>query len=127
MKTIKGLLYTKEHEWIKTEGNRVFIGITDFAQEALGGIVFVELPKVGTQLSAGVVLGTVESVKTVSDVYSPVAGKVIEVNSILEDEPEKLNEAPFENWLAVLEVKSEVPIEGLMDAAGYEAFCKEEE
>ncbi len=125
MKIIEGNLYTKDHEWIRVEGERATVGITDFAQHSLGEIVYVELPSVGAQLAAGDALGVVESVKSASDIFSPIAGDILEINEALSDTPEKLNEEPFESWIAVLKIGA-VP-EGLMDAAAYKAYCDSEE
>ena len=126
MRTSEGLRYTKEHEWVRFENGTATIGITDFAQHSLGEIVYADLPHVGDEITAGGVLGTVESVKSVSDVYSPVAGKVAKVNSALEDNPGAINEDPYGNGLAVLETAGGEP-EGLMDAREYDAFCAKEE
>ena len=120
--------YTKEHEWIELEGNRAKVGITDHAQSELGDVVFVELPAVGTSVSKGDTLGTVESVKAVSDVFSPLDGKVVEVNSALEDAPETINSDPHgAGWLAVLEVEDTGQMDALLDAEAYEKFIAEEE
>ena len=127
MADIKGLKFTKDHDWVRQEGNRLTVGITDYAQNALGEIVFVELPEVGDELAAGDVLGTVESVKTVSDVCTPVAGKVVEINENLNDEPGRINKAPYDNWIAVIETANGGEPDGLMDADAYAAFCSEEE
>ena len=126
MKTIKDLMYSKEHEWVKVEGNKAYIGITDYAQQALGDIVFVELPEVGDEMNAGDLLGTVESVKSVSDIYSPVSGKVVEVNEELEDAPEAINEDPYGSWIAVIELSDTTELEELMDEDAYIRFCDEE-
>jgi len=127
MKVLEGLKYSKDHEWVKIEGNKAWIGITDFAQHSLGDIVFVELPEIGSELNKGDVLGVVESVKAASDVYTPVSGKVVEVNEELGDSPEKINEDPYESWIAVIEIGDISETEELMDADDYERFCKEEE
>jgi glycine cleavage system H protein len=120
------LKYSKEHEWVRVEGNRAVIGITDFAQAELGDIVFVELPEVGTSLSANQTFGTVESVKTVSDLFAPVSGKVVAVNSALADAPEKVNEAPYgDGWMIVVEMSNADELNALLDAAGYEAHIAE--
>lgn len=126
MSVLKGLRYSKEHEWVRFEGNRAFIGITDHAQNSLGDIVYVELPEIGAVLQESDVLGVVESVKAASDVYSPIAGKVVQINEELTEHPEKINEDPYENWIAVLETEDASGIEALMDEAEYEAFCREE-
>ncbi len=113
--------YTKEHEWADLEGTQAKIGITEHAQSELGDVVFVELPAVGTQLKKGDNLGTVESVKAVSDIYSPLSGKVIEVNTKLESAPETINQDPHgEGWLVVLEVDDSSEADHLLDAASYE-------
>ena len=113
--------YTKEHEWVDLEGARAKIGITEHAQSKLGDVVFVELPAVGTQLKKGDNLGTVESVKAVSDIYAPLSGKVIEVNTKLESAPETINQDPHgEGWLVVLEVADSSEADHLLDAASYE-------
>ncbi|MEL7603834.1 MAG: glycine cleavage system protein GcvH [Bacillota bacterium] len=124
MQIINGLLYTKEHEWVKVEGSRATIGITDHAQEHLGEIVFVELPEAGNELEAGDILCVVESIKAASDVYTPVSGTVVEANDALTAAPEKINEAPYENWLAVVELSDEAELDGLMDAEAYRAYCE---
>jgi glycine cleavage system H protein len=118
------LLYTKEHEWVeKLSDNVVRVGITDFAQDQLGDIVFVELPKTGTSVRADDSIGSVESVKTVSDIFSPVSGKVTAVNSALEGSPELVNNAPFgEGWMVEVEVSGADALEGLLTAAEYEAY-----
>lgn len=113
--------YTKEHEWVDLEGTQAKIGITEHAQSELGDVVFVELPAVGTQLKKGDNLGTVESVKAVSDIYAPLSGKVIEVNTKLESAPETINQDPHgEGWLVVLEVADSSEADHLLDAASYE-------
>ena len=126
MKIIDGIKYTKEHEWVKIEGNEAKIGITDFAQHNLGDIVFVELPKVGADFKAGDSIGVVESVKSVSDIFSPIHGTVFKVNEALSEKPEKLNEDPYGSWIAVLKVKEIKEDSGLMDSAAYAAFCETE-
>ena len=119
----EALKYTEEHEWILFEEGMATVGITDFAQDQLGDVVFVELPEVGAQVEAGKPFGVVESVKSASDVYSPVAGTVDEVNESLLDSPETVNVEPFgSGWLVLL--KSDGPIEDLMDANAYEAFLE---
>jgi glycine cleavage system H protein len=118
--------YTREHEWIKVEGETGKVGITDYAQHELGDVVFVELPKVGTKLKAGQTLGTVESVKAVSEIYSPVSGEVIEVNSALSDSPEKINaDAHGAAWLVKLKIADKRELAALMDAPAYEAYIAE--
>jgi glycine cleavage system H protein len=115
--------YTKEHEWILVEGGTGTVGITDHAQEELGDIVYVDLPKVGAQIEQGKSLGSVESVKAVSDVYSPVSGEVTAVNPALADKPETLNSDPHgAAWLVKLKLAAPAEAEGLMTAAGYQAY-----
>ncbi len=118
------LKYTKDHEWIKMEGDIAVIGISDFAQDALGDVVFINLPEVGDEVTAGESFGDVESVKAVSDVNSPVTGVVLEVNEELSVSPENLNSDPYGSWIIKVEKITET--EELMDAAAYEAFCAEE-
>jgi glycine cleavage system H protein len=121
-----GLRYSKEHEWIKVEGNVGTIGITDYAQHSLGDVVFVELPPVGRVLKAHEQFGVVESVKTVSDLYSPVAGKVVAVNEALEGTPETVNNSPYEDgWIMKIELSNPADVDALLDAAAYEAHIKE--
>lgn len=115
-----GLKYSEEHEWARIEGNRITIGITDFAQSELGDIVFVELPNVGDTVEFGEPFGSVESVKTVSELYAPVSGKVLEVNSALLDSPEKVNESPYnEAWMIVVEISDAAELEKLWTAEKY--------
>jgi glycine cleavage system H protein len=118
--------YTKEHEWLKLDGGTGTIGITDHAQQALGDIVFVELPKVGAELVAGNSFGTVESVKAVSDLFAPVSGTVTEVNGELATAPEKVNSEPHTAWMVKLALKNPSEAQGLMSAAEYDAFVAEE-
>ncbi len=114
--------YTKEHEWVQIEGTRARVGITDHAQAELGDVVFVELPSLGTVVKKGGHLGTVESVKAVSDVFAPLSGKVVAVNSDLESSPETVNQSPHaDGWLVVLEISSPSEANDLLDAAAYEA------
>jgi len=122
------LKYSKDHEWVLVEGNKAKIGISDHAQDALGDVVFVELPEEGDEVTANESFGTVESVKAVSDVYSPVSGKVVEVNEALLDSPELINSDPYgEGWMIVVELDDASQLDGLMSAEEYEAFLKEEE
>lgn len=125
--TPKDLRYSEEHEWAKAEGNQVRIGITDFAQSELGDIVFVELPEIGAELSANEPFGSVESVKTVSELYAPISGKVVEINTELEDSPELVNEAPYEKaWMIVIEPTDMSELENLMTAEKYEEMINED-
>jgi glycine cleavage system H protein len=124
--TPKDLKYTKEHEWVRVEGNRAYIGITDFAQSELGDVVFVELPETGTEVEQNSTFGTVESVKTVSDLYVPVSGKVVEVNTELVDSPELVNEDPYgKGWMIVVEMKDPTELDTLLTAEQYEAAIQE--
>jgi len=126
MTTPKELRYSEEHEWVKVEGGNARIGITHFAQSELGDIVFVELPEVGTELKADEPFGSVESVKTVSELYAPVSGKVVEVNEELSDSPEYVNESPYEKaWMIVIEPSDSSEIEQLMTAEQYEEMTNE--
>ena len=118
------LKYTKDHEWMKMEGDIAVIGISDFAQDALGDVVFINLPEVGDTVTAGESFGDVESVKAVSDVNSPVTGVIVAVNEELADSPENLNSDPYGSW--IIKVENITDTEELMDAAAYEAFCTEE-
>ena len=118
------LKYTKDHEWLKMEGDIAVVGISDFAQDALGDIVFINMPEVGDTVTAGEALGDVESVKAVSDVNSPVTGVVVAINEELVDAPETLNSDPYGAW--IIKVENITEEEELMDAAAYEAFCAEE-
>ena len=116
--------FTDQHEWVRVEGATADIGLSDYAQSSLGDIVFVELPAVGDQLSAGESFGTVESVKAVSELYAPISGKVVEVNAALEDAPELLNENAHENWIIRVEVGDSGELDALMDETAYGEFCK---
>ncbi|RDW20930.1 glycine cleavage system protein GcvH [Oceanobacillus chungangensis] len=121
------LLYSKDHEWIKKEGNNVRIGITEFAQDELGDIVFIELPEVDDEVSGDEPFGSVESVKTVSELYAPVGGKVVEVNEELEDNPEYVNESPYEKaWMVVVELSDESELDELLTAEQYKAFIEQD-
>ncbi len=115
--------YTKEHEWIDANGA---VGITDYAQSSLGDIVYVDAPKVGASVTAGAAFGSVESVKAVSDLFSPVSGKVIAVNEELKTTPDKINENPHGTWIIKVELANPKELDGLLDAAAYEAFIAEE-
>jgi len=122
----KDYKYTKEHEWIQVNGNTALVGITDHAQEALGDIVFVELPKVGAQLEAGKSFGTVESVKAVSELYAPASGKVLEVNEALNQSPENVNKDAHAAWMIKIELSKPGETGGLLSANDYEKFVAEE-
>jgi len=121
------LKYTEEHEWVLVEEDVVTIGITDFAQEQLGDVVFVELPDVGDHFDTGKSFGVVESVKAVSDVYAPVSGEIVEVNEDLPDEPEVLNNSPYEDgWMVKLKLTDTAELNELMDAAAYQEFVEKD-
>ena len=123
----KDLKYSKDHEWVKVEGNIATVGITDFAQDQLGDVVFVEAPEVGAELAAGDGMGTVESVKAVSDVYSPLSGKVVEANEELADAPQLINEDPYaKGWIAKIEIADTAEVAALLDAAAYEEVVTQE-
>ncbi len=123
-KVIEGLYYSESHEYVKVDGNVGYIGITDYAQHALGNVVYVDLPDVDDEVTAGEEFGAVESVKAASDIISPVSGTIIEVNEALDDEPELLNKDAFGNWIIKVELSDKSELDGLMDAKAYEAFCE---
>ena len=121
------LKYTEEHEWALLEGDLVSIGITDFAQHQLGDVVFVDLPAVGERVEAGKAFGVVESVKTVSDVYAPISGEIVEINSELLDAPETVNNSPYDDgWMVRIRPDDAADLDALMDAASYQDFIEEE-
>ena len=123
----RSLRYTKDHEWARQEGNRVVVGITDYAQKELGDVVFVELPEVGTTIEAMGTFGVVESVKAVSDLYAPVSGTIVEANTILEDQPELVNASPYgQGWMAVIEAANTEEFQQLLTAAEYQAYVAQE-
>lgn len=126
MKLIEGLYYTKNHEWIRVEGSEGYVGITDYAQHALGDIVYVELPEVGASFKQDDVFGSVESVKAASDIYLPVSGTVTKVNDAVVDDPALINQDAFENWMVCIDIADEAELDSLMSAAAYEEFCNEE-
>ena len=127
MKTIGGLKYSREHEWVRLEDDLAYIGITDYAQENLGDVVYVEFPGLNDTIVAGDVLSVVESVKAASDLYSPISGEVSQVNEALNDDTEKINEAPYDSWIAALKPSNLRELDALMDESEYQAFCDEEE
>jgi glycine cleavage system H protein len=128
MNVPQDLRYTKDHEWIRREGGEGVVGITDFAQDALGDVVFVELPAVGTTVAPGDAFGVVESNKSVSDLFAPVAGEVVAVNERLTERPELVNEAPYgDGWMIRIRIASPAEIDGLMDAAAYQAHVEREQ
>ena len=117
------LRYTSDHEWVRVEGDRVRMGITDYAQDALGDVVFVQVPTLGATVEEGASFSEVESTKSVSDIYAPVSGEVVEVNDELTDAPERLNEDPYgDGWICVLRVGDASQLDGLLDAAAYRAL-----
>ena len=126
MKVEKGLLYSEDHEWVKVEGDVAYLGLSDYAQENLGDIVYVELPEVDDELEKEDAFSAVESVKAASDIYSPVTGKVVEVNEDLEDDPALLNSDPYANWIVKLEISDKAELDELMNSEEYEKFIEEE-
>ena len=124
-KVIEGLYYSESHEYVRVEGNTGFIGITDYAQNALGNVVYVDMPDVDDEITEGEDFGAVESVKAASDLLSPVSGTVLEVNEALEDQPELINQDAFENWIIKVELSDTGELNQLMDAKAYEAFCNQ--
>lgn len=121
------LRYSKEHEWARLDGNKVYVGITDFAQSELGDVVFVELPGEGDEINANDEFGSVESVKTVSELYSPVSGTIVEVNYDLEDSPEYVNESPYDDaWMICVEITDESELDDLLTADEYQAMVEED-
>ena len=123
-KVIEGLYYSESHEYVKVEGNIGIIGITDYAQKALGNVVYVDMPEVDDEVEAGAEFGAVESVKAASDLNSPVSGTVVEVNEALEDAPELINQDAYENWIIKVELSDKGELENLMDAKAYTEFCE---
>ena len=126
-KVIEGLYYSESHEYVRVEGEYGFVGITDYAQHALGNVVYVDMPEVDDDVEAGEDFGAVESVKAASDLISPVSGTVVEVNEALEDAPELLNQDAFENWIIKVQLSDKSELDNLMDAAAYEEHCKNED
>lgn len=126
MKVVKGLLYSNDHEWVKVEGEEAFVGISDYAQEHLGDIVYVELPDVDDELAKEDSFAAVESVKAAADVYLPISGKVVEVNEALIDDPALLNADPYENWIIKVELTNKEELDELMTSEDYEKFLAEE-
>lgn len=125
-KVIEGLFYSESHEYVKVEGDFAYVGITDYAQHALGNVVYVDMPEVDNEVEADEDFGAVESVKAASDLISPVSGTVVEVNEALEDKPELLNEDAFENWIMKVQMSDKSELDALMDAAAYEELCGKE-
>lgn len=123
---MEGLRYSESHEYVRVEGEYGFVGISDYAQHALGNVVYVDMPDVDDEVTAGEEFGAVESVKAASDLISPVSGTVVEVNEALEDTPELLNEDAFGNWIIKVQLSDPSEVDNLMDAKAYEAFCENE-
>lgn len=127
MKVLNDLFYTKEHEWVRVEGEEAYIGISDYAQHELGDIVYVELPEIDDEFEAEESFGVVESVKAVSDLFMPVGGTIIEVNEELEDEPELVNTDAYENWIIKVKMTDKGELDELLNGEEYQAYCDEEE
>ncbi len=121
---IEGLYYSESHEYVKVEGNIGYIGISDYAQHALGNVVYVDMPDVDDEVEAGSEFGAVESVKAASDLIAPVSGVVVEVNEALDDQPELINQDSYGNWIIKVELSNKEELDNLMDAAAYTAFCE---
>jgi len=126
MEVIKGLGYSKDHEWVKVDGEKAYIGITDFAQDSLGDVVYIELPQVGDEFSKDDVFGTIESVKAASDLSIPVSGTVVEVNEELSDNPAAVNQDPYGNWMILVELSDTGELDSLLNAEQYEEICSKE-
>lgn len=124
VKVIEGLYYSESHEYVKVEGEYGYVGITDYAQHQLGNVVYVDMPEVDDDVTAGEEFGAVESVKAASDLISPISGTVVEVNEVLEDEPEQINKDAFANWIMKVKLSDASELEGLMSASQYEEICK---
>lgn len=127
VKVLSELLYSKDHEWARVDGDKAYIGVTDYAQNALGSIVFVDLPVVGDEFSSGDVFGAIESVKAASDVFCPISGTVTEVNEELMDNPEDINEDPYSAWLICVELSNKDELEDLMTPKEYKDICTKED
>ena len=123
-KVMEGLYYSESHEYVRVDGNIGFIGISDYAQHALGNVVYVDMPEVDDEVSAGEEFGAVESVKAASDLIAPITGVVIEINEALEDQPELINNDAYENWIIKVEMSDKSELDNLMDAKAYAAFCE---
>ncbi|MGX8695304.1 MAG: glycine cleavage system protein GcvH [Prevotella sp.] len=123
-KVIEGLYYSESHEYVRVEGEYGYIGISDYAQHALGNVVYVDMPEVDDEIEAGEDFGAVESVKAASDLIAPVSGVVVEVNEALEDQPELLNQDSYENWIIKVELSDSTELDNLMDAQAYAEFCE---
>ena len=124
-KVLEGLYYSESHEYVRVEGEYGYIGITDYAQNALGNVVYVDMPEVDDEVEVGEEFGAVESVKAASDLISPVSGTVVDVNEVLGEEPELINKDPYENWIIKVELSDKGDLDNLMDAKAYVAFCEQ--
>lgn len=125
-KVLENLRYADSHEWVKLEGDVAVVGISDYAQHALGNIVYVDMPEVGDEVEAGEDFGAVESVKAASDLISPVSGEVVEINESLEESPEAINSDAYQNWIIKVKISDPAEVEALLDAAAYEKLCENE-
>lgn len=125
MKIIESLLYTRNHEWVRIEGEEAFIGITDYAQHQMGDVVYVEAPEVDDEIEAEEALGVVESVKAASDIYAPISGTILEINEVLEDSPEYINEDPYEAYIVKVTIANKDELSELLNAEQYEAYLNE--
>ena len=126
MKIVEGIYYSKDHEWIKVDGDEVCIGITDYAQHALGEVVYVEMPEIDDELDAGDAFGVIESVKAASDSYMPVSGTVVEINEELETRPQLLNSSPYDSWILKVKIGDSSELDNLMNHEDYKEFCESE-
>src|SRR5665647_909763 len=126
MKTLKELFYSKDHEWIMLKGNMAYVGISDYAQHALGDIVFVELPEIGEEFISGDVFGVIESVKAASDLCIPISGKILETNQVIVDNPVLVNEECYESWMILLEITNKEELKNLMNEEQYKEYCSKE-
>ena len=122
-KLVEGLFYSESHEYVRIEDEYGYVGITDYAQDQLGNVVYVDMPEVGDEVSAGSEFGAVESVKAASDLISPVSGEIVEINEALEDQPELINQDAFENWIMKVKLSNPSETDALMDAQAYEKIC----
>lgn len=126
MKVVSGLLYTNDHDWVKVEGNKAYVGISDYAQHQLGSIVYVELPEIDSEVAAGDTVGVIESVKAATDMHTVVSGTVVEVNEDVEGDPTLLNTDAYANWIFAVELSNASELDGLMSSDKYEAFLGQE-
>ncbi|MGH4118485.1 glycine cleavage system protein GcvH [Clostridium sp.] len=127
MKTLNELFYSKDHEWVKVEGDKAYIGISNYAQHSLGDIVFVELPEIDAEITCGDVFGVIESVKAASDMYTPISGKVLQTNEDIIDNPELVNEDCYKNWMLHIEIINKEELAELMNEEQYSEYCSKEE